>query len=63
MSLDKYRNEICRCGSGKKFKRCCLAAHNQVQAKIETPLAKELIEKEQRHWKKRYDMVTGKTND
>lgn len=24
MSLDKYRNEICKCGSGKKFKHCCL---------------------------------------
>ena len=57
MSLDKYRNEICRCGSGKKFKHCCLVAHDQAQVAIETPLAKELIEKEQRYWKRMYDKV------
>lgn len=60
MSLDKYRNEICRCGSGKKFKHCCLLIRYQAEAEVETPLAKALVEKEQGYWKRRYDRMRSK---
>jgi hypothetical protein len=60
VSLDKYRNEICRCGSGKKFKHCCLLIRYQAEAGVETPLARELAEKEVKYWKKRYDRVKSK---
>ena len=27
MGLNKYRNQLCLCGSGKKLKHCCWSKH------------------------------------
>jgi tetratricopeptide (TPR) repeat protein len=35
------RNDPCSCGSGKKYKRCCLAVHQAAQAAARTSLARE----------------------
>lgn len=57
MSLDKYRNEICRCGSGKKFKRCCLVAHNKTQAALVIQQAKDRDEEEAIRLNRQYGKV------
>jgi tetratricopeptide (TPR) repeat protein len=35
------RNDPCSCGSGKKYKRCCLAVHQAAQAAAQAPLDPE----------------------
>ena len=35
------RNDPCSCGSGKKYKRCCLAVDQAAQAAARTPLEPE----------------------
>ena len=29
----QQRNELCNCGSGKKFKKCCVATNKQYKLK------------------------------
>lgn len=55
MSLDKYRNEICKCGSGKKFKYCCLLSHYKEQTALVQQQAKDKDEKEARRLNRQYD--------
>lgn len=55
MSLDKYRNEICRCESGKKFKRCCLVTRYEEQAMSAIQEAKDRDEDEARRLNQQYD--------
>jgi len=59
MGLNKFRNELCHCGSGMKFKHCHLRLHNDQRARVVTALAKQEIKKEQKYWKKRYERVTS----
>ena len=40
MGLGKYRNQPCPCGSGMKFKYCCLQRYHDMQAQVVTPLQK-----------------------
>ena len=54
MSLDKYRNKICRCGSGKKSKHCCLAAHYKEQTMFVIQFAKDRDEEEAIRLNQRY---------
>ncbi len=37
------RNAPCSCGSGKKYKRCCLAVHQAEQAAARTSAASETV--------------------
>ena len=57
MSLGKYRNEICQCGSGKKFKQCCLAVHNKEQTVLVIQSAKDRDEEEVRRLNRQYNKV------
>ncbi len=59
MGLNRYRNKSCQCGSGIKFKHCCLPAHQQAQVRLTTGLAKKIQEKAARYWDKRYKKVTN----
>jgi len=59
MSLDRYRNQPCACGSGKKYKHCCQPRHYDDRQQIESPLAKREREKTAQYWAKRYEEVTG----
>lgn len=34
------RNDICNCGSGKKFKKCCINVGQETKFTLEKPLAK-----------------------
>ena len=63
MSLNKHRNRPCQCGSGIKFKYCCLPRHREAQARLVTPLQKQEKAKEQRYYKKVYDEVSGSVGD
>lgn len=45
-AIGSLRNELCKCGSGKKYKRCCMDADNQLRSTI-TPLisANRIVDK------------------
>ncbi len=59
MGINRYRNQICQCGSGMKFKYCHGRKLQEEQAELVTPLAKEEQAKRARYCKKRYDEVIG----
>jgi tetratricopeptide (TPR) repeat protein len=44
------RNDPCPCGSGKKYKRCCLAVHQAEQAAAQRPPEPEPRLAEPRSW-------------
>lgn len=60
MSLNRYRNKPCQCGSKMKFKYCCLQDHYKTQAGLVTRLAKKVHEKTAKYWRKRYKRITDK---
>ncbi len=60
MGLNRYRNKPCQCGSGIKFKFCCLQDHYEQQTGLVTNLAKKIHEKTAKYWRKRYKAVAGK---
>lgn len=60
MGLNRYKNKPCQCGSGMKFKYCCLQDHQKVQVGLVTNLAKKIHEKTTKYWRKRYKTVTDK---
>ena len=60
MGRNRYRNKPCQCGSGKKFKHCCLQNHYKAQAGLITNLAKKIHEKTAKYWRKRYKAVSSK---
>ena len=59
MGLDQYRNKPCQCGSGMKFKFCCLQGRYEAQARLVTRLAKKIQEKTAKYFQKRYKRVTN----
>lgn len=63
MGLNKYRNKPCQCGSGIKFKFCCLQDHYEQQAGLVTRLAKRIQKKTAKYFQKRYKTVTDKPLD
>lgn len=58
MSLNRYRNKPCQCGSGMKFKHCCLQDYYDTQAGLVARLSKKVQEKTAKYWRKRYKGVT-----
>ena len=58
MGLNRYRNKLCQCGSGMKFKFCCLQNHYEQQTGLVTRLAKGVQEKMAKYWRKRYKGTT-----
>ena len=60
MGLNQHRNKPCPCGSGVKFKHCCLPNHYKEQAGLITGLAKKIHEKTAKYWRKRYKKITSK---
>ena len=59
MGLNKYRNKPCQCGSGIKFKYCCLQDHYKQQARLVTNLTKKVQEKTAKYFQKRYKKITS----
>jgi len=54
------RNELCPCGSGKKYKKCCLYARDKSdQEDTLTPLAQRINKKSERYRHKQYEKLTG----
>jgi len=60
MGLNRFRNKPCQCGSGMKFKHCCLQDHYEQQTGLVTWLAKKIQDKTAKYWRKRYKTVTDK---
>ena len=59
MGLNRFRNKPCKCGSGIKFKHCCLQDHYEQQAGLVTKLAKKVQEKTVKYFQKRYKKITN----
>lgn len=59
MGLNQYRNKPCQCGSGMKFKFCCLQDHYKQQAGLVTNLAKKVQEKTTKYFNKQYKAVSN----
>lgn len=55
-NIDIGRNDSCFCGSGKRFKKCCLL---KIKPPV-TQLAQKEREKEFKYYNKRYKCETGK---
>ena len=51
-----YRNMLCVCGSGTKYKHCCMP---NTAKTIETQLAKKLTEKDIKYYQKKYKEKTS----
>jgi len=51
------RNDPCPCGSGKKYKKCCM---NEINAKLykESSLARKELDKEAKYYRKLYERIT-----
>lgn len=60
MGLNRNRNKPCQCGSGMKFKFCCLQDHYTAQAGLVTSLAKKVQEKTAKYFQKRYKVMSNK---
>lgn len=63
MGLNRYRNKPCQCGSGIKFKFCCLPTHQKAQTGLVTNLAKKVQEKTAKYWRKRYKEIAKPENN
>lgn len=52
------RNELCPCGSGRKYKHCCII-REEITLSLEPPqLVLREQKKEARHYKKTYERIT-----
>lgn len=51
-----YRNMPCVCGSGSKYKHCCMP---NIAKTTETQLAKKLTEKDIKYYQKKYKEKTS----
>lgn len=51
------RNDPCPCGSGKKYKKCCLQKEDRLRKKNQEPL------EEQRKWLEYYPAIEGKREE
>jgi hypothetical protein len=63
MSLNRFRNQPCPCGSGMKFKYCHLQEHYDKQKQVATPIQKKEGQKAATYWRKRYKKITTKPLD
>lgn len=63
MSLNRFRNQPCPCGSGRKWKYCCVYLFTDKQKQVVTPIQKKEGQKTAIYWRKRYKKITTKPLD
>jgi len=60
MGLSRYRNRRCPCGSGKKFKYCCLLKHYEKASHLVTPIQIAERAKTAKWYQKKYKRMITK---